>query len=226
MTKRLILWDIDGTLLHTRGAGRRSTHDAMVEVFGTASTLETHVFGGKTDWFTLAELLRDHGLTAEDIGHAMPRYEEAVARHLRRCIDPTQSEACPGALEAVAALRADADNTLLGIVTGNCASTAPIKLEAAGFDPTWFPVGAFGSEAIERDDLPALALQRAIAYSGWKLTPADVTVIGDTVADIACARALGARVIVVATGHSTREALIAAQPDHLLDDLTTVLDYL
>lgn len=226
MNKRLILWDIDGTLLHTKGAGRRSTYEAMIEIFGTASTLETHIFGGKTDWQTLAELLADHGFTAQDIGHAMPRYEEAIARHLRACIDPAQSAACPGALEAVTTLRADTHHTLQGIVTGNCASTAPIKLESAGFDPVWFPVGAFGSEAIARDDLPALALERANAYSGWGLRPSEVTIIGDTVADIDCARALGARAIAVATGHSTRDALEAARPDHLLDDLTMVLDIL
>lgn len=221
----LILFDIDGTLLHTQGAGRESTRDAMLDVFGTASTIETHTFGGKTDWYTLIELLTDHGFDADSIKARMPQYEQQIALHLARTIAHRHAEPKPGAMHAVQALR-QREDVLLGVVTGNVSTTAPIKLQAAGFDPAWFPVGAYGSEAIERDDLPPLALQRAIAYSGWNLTPSDVVIIGDTVADIQCARALGARVIAVSTGHSTVEALQAAAPDVLLPDLTMVLDVL
>jgi phosphoglycolate phosphatase len=115
---------------------------------------------------------------------------------------------------------------LLGIVTGNVSLTAPVKLRAAGFDPAWFPIGAYGSEALERNDLPALALERACRFCGHHLTPTDVTIIGDTEADIACARAIGARAVAVTTGFTSREALAAAQPDHLLDDLSGLLPLL
>lgn len=221
----LILFDIDGTLLHTQSAGRDSTRAAMLEIYGTYSTIERHHFGGKTDWQTLIELLTDHGFDEAEIGRRMPLYEPVVAQHLERIISTRNSQPMPGALEAVQELRKRND-VLLGIVTGNVASTAPIKLRAAGFDPSWFVVGAYGSEAVYRDDLPPLALQRAIDHAGRHIDASEVIIIGDTPADIQCARAVGAVAVAVCTGFATREELIAAQPDHLLDDLTTLLDVL
>jgi phosphoglycolate phosphatase len=223
---RLILFDIDGTLLNTRGAGRASTREAMLEVFGTVSTIDQHVFGGKTDWFTLVELLTPHGYNADAIGQRMPHYEQIVARHLLALLERENTiSPIPGALETVRALRAQ-NSTLLGVVTGNVATTAPIKMRFAGFDPAWFPVGAYGSEAVDRNDLPAIALQRAVAHCGESIAPADVVIVGDTPADVECARALGAVAVAVLTGFSTPEALIAAKPDHLIDDLTGLLDVL
>lgn len=221
----LVLFDIDGTLLLTQGAGRESTREAMLEIFGTCSTIETHQFGGKTDWYTLVELLADHGFNAESIGQRMSAYEACVARHLEKIIATRETRALPGAMDAVQTLRKRQD-IVLGIVTGNVAPTAQIKLRAAGFDPAWFSVAAYGSEALERDDLPPMALRRAVAHAGRQIAPHEVVVIGDTVADIQCARALGAQVIAVATGFSLREELVAAQPDHLLDDLTMLFEVL
>ncbi len=221
--KHLILFDIDGTLLWTRGSGRVTTQAAMMDVFGTCGALETHNFGGKTDWLTLVELLTEY--SSEDIGRHMPAYEQAMALHMARVITEYTTEPCPGALDVVHALRAR-DDVLLGIVTGNVSLTVPIKLRAAGFDPDWFPVGAYGSEAMDRDHLPAIALARAIKHFGQPITPEQVTVIGDTPADISCARALGARAVAVKTGFSKHEELVAAKPDILLDDLTGLMKVL
>jgi phosphoglycolate phosphatase len=221
----LILFDIDGTLLWTRGSGRESTRAAMIEVFGTCGALDTHAFGGKTDWLTLVELLASEGFTSEHVEQRMPAYEAAIANHLTRIINDYETTPCPGALDVVHALRKRED-ILLGIVTGNTSTTAPIKLRAAGFDPAWFSVGAYGSEAMHRDNLPALALERAIRHTGQTITPEQVVVIGDTPADISCARALGAWAVAVCTGFSSREELLAAKPDDLLDDLTGLLDIL
>jgi phosphoglycolate phosphatase len=221
----LILFDIDGTLLHAHGAGRESTREAMLEVFGTCSTIDTHKFGGKTDWHTLVELLRDHGYDAGTIGERMSEYEACLARHLEKVIPTRQTIALPGALEVVHALRKRKD-IVIGIVTGNVRATANIKLRAGGFDPAWFAVGAYGSEAIERDHLPPLALQRAIDHAQRHFEPHEVIVVGDTLADIQCARAVGATAIAVTTGFSTRDELAAAQPDYLLNDLTTLLEVL
>lgn len=218
----LILFDIDGTLLHPHGSGRESTRHAMLEIFGTVGALDTHQFGGKTDWQTLVELLTAHGYNADRIGSLMPRYMHAIARHLDRMIDDFPVAACPGAPELVADLRER--GTPLGIVTGNVESTAPIKLRAAGYDPAWFPIGAYGSDALDRNDLPRLALRRAITHYRAEMAPERVIVVGDTPMDIACARALGAVAVAVTTGSASREALAAAQPDYLLDDLTTFTD--
>ncbi len=222
---QLILFDIDGTLLTGKGIGREATRRAMLDIFGSCGTLATHQFGGKTDWFTLAEVLAGEGFTADHIGRRMADYEPALAFHMSALMAEYTVYALPGALDVVAHLRTR-DDVLLGIVTGNVSQTAPVKLRAAGFDPMWFPVGAYGSEAIERDDLPSLALERAARLCGQRLTPADVTIIGDTEADIACARAVGARAVAVTTGFSSREALAAARPDHLLDGLTGLLELL
>lgn len=220
---KLILFDIDGTLLKGAGGGREATRRAMLEVFGTESTLSQHNFGGKTDWFTLVELLTAFGYDEASIWHKMPVYERALAHHMNEVMMEIRPYALPGAVEVVETLRARSD-VVLGIVTGNLSSTAPIKLQAAGFDPEWFPVGAYGSEAMDRDDLPSLALQRAVAYSGCYIAPRNTIVIGDTVRDIECARALGARVICVLTGFDKREDLEAASPDALIDDLTQLFE--
>jgi phosphoglycolate phosphatase len=221
----LVLFDIDGTLLTGKGIGREATRRAMLEIFGSCGTLETHQFGGKTDWLTLAEVLAHEGFTPDHIGQRMADYEPVLAFHMSALIAEYTVHALPGALDTVTHLRGR-DDVLLGIVTGNVSLTAPVKLRAAGFDPAWFPIGAYGSEALERNDLPALALERACRFCGHHLTPTDVTIIGDTEADIACARAIGARAVAVTTGFTSREALAAAQPDHLLDDLSGLLPLL
>ncbi len=222
---QLILFDIDGTLLRSRGLGRASTRAAMLEVFGTFGQVDTHHFGGKTDWQVLTELLIDSGYTAPQIGEKLIAYEAAITRAMQERLHEFEIEVLPGAMEAVLALR-DQPDVLLGLVTGNVLATAHLKLQVAGFDPAWFPIGAYGSESADRNDLPVLALQRAIQHSGFEIEPQQVTVIGDTENDIACAQALGARSIIVLTGFAEREALEAMQPDILLNDLTTLLDVL
>src|SRR5690606_13756815 len=218
MTISLILFDIDGTLVLTHGAGRASTKLAMMEVFGTDNGIDNHHFGGKTDWKTLTELLAEHNYTHEDMQTFIPRYEAAIGRHLAAIIDDFEVIPCVAAMKAVQSLRERGTPTL-GILTGNVSTTAPIKLRAAGYDPAWFPVAAYGSEALERDDLPALALERAIRLTGRSIRPEQVMVIGDTPADISCARALGAIAVAVKTGFSDPAELAGAKPDFLLDDL-------
>ncbi len=219
----LFLFDIDGTLIRTQGVGRTATRASMLEVFGTAAGIEAHVFGGKTDWFTLIELLADYGFDADEVGRRMPAFEKAMAQNLSLMLNANNVAACVGAIETVQALRRRSD-LVLGIVTGNTVSSAPVKLRAGGFDPAWFPVGAFGSEAIHRDELPALALQRAVQFSRRQITPHEVVVIGDTLMDIQSARALGAQAVAVTTGFTSREDLAAATPDYLLDNLTALLE--
>lgn len=216
---RLFLFDIDGTLVWTRGAGREATKHAMTEVFGTFGALAGHHFGGKTDWQTLHELLHDAGMTHAEIERRMPDYNKAMGRHLDAIIGKYPVEACPGSLELVEMLR-QRDDVALGIVTGNVSTTAPIKLRAAGFDPAWFLVGAYGNEAMARDNLPALAVARAVEHYRCSFTPRDVIVIGDTAADISCARALGAVAVAVETGFTAEGELVNAKPDFLLRDLT------
>ena len=221
--KKLLLFDIDGTLLISKGASRKAKAFAMQSVFGTDAGIEKHPFGGKTDWQILREVLEPTGITALEIGQKMPRYQAEFARQLDRIIGDFPVEALAGAHTLIDTLHAR-DEIMLGLVTGNTSATAPIKLRAAGFDPAVFAVGAYGSESDDRNHLPRLALDRAIGVALHEIAPADVIVIGDTVADVRCARALGAVAVTVFTGFEARDALIAAEPDHALDDLTTFID--
>ena len=216
---QLVLFDIDGTLIDGHGIGRAAMRRVLLEEFGTLGRLDTHNFSGKTDWRSLCEIL---DIDEAEIGRHMPAYEASIERHMRDLIAEFAPVPLPGALETVHTLRRWPD-FIIGIVTGNTATTTPVKLTAAGFDPAWFTANAYGSEAADRNDLPALALQRAITCSDQPIAPQDVTVVGDTPLDVACARALGARAVAVTTGFSSREALLAAQPDHLLDELTALL---
>lgn len=222
---KLILFDIDGTLLKTKGAGRLTTRDAMIEVFGTASTIETHHFGGKTDWYTLTLLLAEHGHTQDSIGDKMPDFVAAMGKYMLNYIKEYPSYALPGALEAIDRLRQSPD-VILGLVTGNAPTSARIKLEGAGFDWNWFKVGAFGSESVDRNDLPRFAFERVSKHSRVHISPRNCVIIGDTVMDVEAARANDMRIIGVRSGFEDQQALIAAKPDHLIDDLTQLFEVL
>lgn len=216
-----ILFDIDGTLLRSDGAGRTATRAALLEIFGAADGVDTLDFGGKTDWFIVSELLADQGVGHDDIAHLMPSYSAALARHLEQALQYHRIWALPGALAAVQALRVR-PGTLIGLITGNVRATVPLKLRAAGYDPAWFAVGAYGSESPDRGQVAALALERAIQAAGQALHPSQAIIVGDTPADIACARTVGARAVAVTTGFASREELAAADPDYLLDDLSAL----
>jgi len=219
----LLLFDLDGTLLMAHGAGREAKVRAMREIFGTDADVMTYPFGGKTDWQILVEVLGPHGYDRAAIGALMASYEARFAVHMAEVIRTNPAQPLLGAMELIATLRQQTD-VLLGVVTGNTSSTAPIKLRAAGFDPAWFPVGAFGSESDDRRDLPRLALERAIAHAGRDIPAQSVIVIGDTVNDIVAARANGMRAVGVLNGFEEAELLRAAAPDVLLEDLTQFLE--
>lgn len=222
---RLVLFDIDGTLLHPDGVGRRATRAAMLEVFGTADGVDSHNFLGKSDWHTLTVLLGNSGYTEEAIGQQMARYDEAIERHMERFIPEHNVRALPGAMTAVQRLRDDA-TAVTGLITGNMPRSARSKLRAAGFDPDWFDVGAFGSESTDRNEMTRLAVERGFAHCGHPLPTDQVYVIGDTVMDIDGARSVKGVAIVVRTGFEDNTVLAAAEPDHIMDDLSTLFDVL
>lgn len=219
----LILWDIDGTLLRGKGLGKAVTTLAMEEVFGVHDDLEHHYFGGKTDWQSLLEILVPRGVAPETIQERLNVYMHVKARHMSAIIDQYHVRPLPGAMEAVTAMR-QRPHVSHGIVTGNVQATVPVKLRAAGYDPDWFPIAAYGHESKSRNDLPPLALQRAAELTGRTFAPEEVWVIGDTVSDVECARASGLNVAIVTTGFDSREHLAAAKPDYLVDDLRELLD--
>jgi len=215
---RLLLFDIDGTLLMTRGAGRRALKAALVRVYGTAGAIEQYDLRGKTDQRIVFDLMGESGLPRDAVRERLDDVFEIYARGLAEEIgDGRDVVTLPGVADLIRRLDAR-DGVLLGLLTGNIEEGARIKLTPTGLWP-YFPVGAFGSDDADRRRLPSLAARRAHALVGYAFRPEEVTVIGDTPLDIECARAFGATAVAVATGNYPRAELLADQPDLFFEDL-------
>ena len=217
-TRRILLFDIDGTLLDPAGEGRRCLRRALEDVFGVTGPVDTYDMAGKTDWQIITDLMTIAGLETETIVASLPAAFAAYARHVEIAAPTFKMRALPGVLDLVTQLSAD-PLFILGLVTGNVREAVPHKLRAVGLDPGAFTLGAFGSEHIDRNQLPALALYRLEQHLGEPIPPETALVIGDTPHDIACARHSGLRVLCVASGTYPRAALAPHNPDYLLDDL-------
>lgn len=217
---RIVLFDIDGTLLASGGVGRRAMEGALLAHFGTIGP--THYrYDGKTDKQIARESMRHAGFSdavidarmdaligeyLERLAHAVNAGDHGVRLHL-------------GIRELLEALQARPD-VMLGLLTGNVAQGAALKLGAAGLAPEQFRVGAFGSDDERRTALPAIAQQRAAALLGAPVRGDSLVIIGDTPADIECGRGVGARAVAVATGHYTTSDLAAHAPHAVVDDFT------
>jgi phosphoglycolate phosphatase-like HAD superfamily hydrolase len=158
------------------------------------------------------------GLDTETIESRLPAAFAAYARHVEIAAPTFKMRLLPGVIDLLGQL-ADHPGFILGLVTGNVREAAPHKLQAVGLNPGLFRFGAFGSEHMDRNQLPALALYHLEQQLGASVLPESALVIGDTPHDIACARHAGVQVLCVATGTYTRQALASHSPDYLLDDL-------
>ena len=202
--------------------------DSMRAVYGTAGSIDTYEFGGRTDRRMVMDLLLHEGFTAEDVESRLPQLYAEMCHHSELLFRDGNLALCPGVAELIAKLE-QCPHVLLGLLTGNIVGTAPIKLRAVGLDPELFHIGAFGSDTIERDDLLPIAWQRAVQMTGIHFSGRQTIIIGDTPADIQCAKSGSARSLAVATGRYGRERLLECKPDLLLDDLSNtelVLDFL
>jgi phosphoglycolate phosphatase-like HAD superfamily hydrolase len=218
---RLLLFDIDGTLLLTGGAGKRAMERAFLDLFGVTDALAGVSMAGRTDRW-LAELaLTRHGL--ESSREHLEAFRSRYLRELHTSIhEPGRGHRglLPG-VEALLDRLAVRDAWHLALLTGNYRDGARIKLSHFG---VWdrFAWGAFGDDHAERGALARAAVDAAPSQGVTLADARHAVVVGDTPFDIACARAASASVIAVATGHHTREELAACEPDLLLDDLTDI----
>jgi phosphoglycolate phosphatase-like HAD superfamily hydrolase len=217
---RLVLFDIDGTILWTDGAGRRAVFQALEEHFGRSGPGE-HRFDGKTDPQIVRELMRHAGVSDADID---ARLDVVLDRYLDLLRDELASvdhgrHIFPGVRELLDALEARED-VVLGLLTGNIHHGARAKLAAVGIDPERFVVGAFGSDHHDRPELPEIARRRAERALGHPVAGHELVVIGDTPADVACGRSIGARAIGVATGHYSVDELRACGAAAVFPDLS------
>jgi phosphoglycolate phosphatase len=213
---RLILFDVDGTLLDAHGAGGRALIKTLEAVHRRPFSRERVPFAGRTDRAIIGELLRENQV-AHDPGPAdLEPIFAALSDHMERETRATPALPCPGVPALLETLERET-NAVLGLVTGNLKPTAQIKMRSAGLPVELFQVGAFGDEAADRNQLPPLAVTRASALNN---SPIETTiVVGDTPADIECARVNGLTSVAVATGPYSVETLAEHRPDFVLPDL-------
>jgi phosphoglycolate phosphatase len=213
---RLILFDIDGTLLREGLAPKIAFARALRETYNTSGPVQNFKFAGMTDPECVLEIMRLAGL---DDATIFERRDECLRRYVDHLTIEMKNhdgaKLYPGVRELLERLN-KLEHVLVGLLTGNILRGAQLKLRRWNLEP-FFRFGAYGDDHENRSVLARIALDKARTLTGLPIAGADTTVVGDTPGDIACARAIGARAVVVATGHVPRLELAQAAPDALLD---------
>lgn len=222
--QRFVLWDVDGTLLTAGPVAREVFGQAVEAVVGREVGEHGVTMSGKTDPQIALEILERAGVSEGEARPLLPRVLEEVQRRLGSESGRIRAEGrvFPGVRRLVTSLHADA-RTLQSVLTGNLLANARVKLRAFGLDRFLdLEAGAFGSDHHDRTELVPIALRRIEHRHGWRLEPRQVWVIGDTTRDLDCARAGGARCLLVATGRIPIHDLTDLGADAVLPDLSDV----
>jgi phosphoglycolate phosphatase len=216
---RLVLFDIDGTLVHTGGAGVKAFAKVFQTEFNAHDHFEKLKFAGRTDVSLVREFFSYHHISATPDNFT--RFFERYVFWLDYILNHSETKTCTGVLDFLGELKLLSDAPLLGLLTGNIRLGAEIKLNH--FD-LWkeFETGAFADDSENRDEIAAVAKQRGSRILGKNLHGDEVLVIGDTPLDIRCGRAIGAKVLAVATGGATIEELKKHAPDWAVKDLREI----
>jgi phosphoglycolate phosphatase len=215
--RTLILFDIDGTLVLTGGAGGRAMSLAFEEIFAVRDAFQGIPMAGRTDPWILADGVGAHGIPLDSPG--LSRFRDVYIRHLLVELEKpgARKGVMPGVRDLLDAL-SKRDDVYVALLTGNYEAGARIKLEY--FDLwRYFPCGAFGDDAPNRNGLVPKAIVQVAACGGPSFSAADAVVVGDTPLDVECAAFSGARSIGVATGSHGVDQLRAAGADVVLKDL-------
>jgi phosphoglycolate phosphatase-like HAD superfamily hydrolase len=220
---KLVLFDIDGTLVDCGGQARLAFADALLHVMGTTGGLEDYDFSGKLDPRIVMDLLLGMNLSAGEAARRLPEVQGAYLDRLERTLRVDLMKLLPGVgalLEALAAR----DDIALGLLTGNWERGGRIKI--GRFDLNrYFPFGSFGDDALDRNDLPPIALERATRTHKRAFEPRDTVIVGDSLLDIACAHAHGIRCMAVATGRTDPAILAKENPEWLVENLTNAVSH-
>lgn len=214
--RRLLLFDIDGTLITSGGAGEQALKDAMSARFGVVEDLQGVSLAGSTDANIAVQLLRRHGLDPEpeNIAALLDEY----LTHLPSRMTERNGFLMPGIISLLEELHTKPE-AVLGLLTGNVERGAKIKLTHYG---VWhfFQFGAYADDHHDRNELGKFAQARALEKHGEEFPPERIYVIGDTPRDIECGRAIGAQTVAIATGQYSLEELLVHKPDHLFEDFS------
>ena len=214
-SRRLFLFDIDGTLITSGGAGEAALIEAMASRFGVKEDLQGITLAGATDALIAVALLEKHGLETSPENTAA--LLDAYLHHLGRSMPKHSGRVLPGIIPLLDALK-QRPEAVLALLTGNMVRGAEIKLGHYG---VWdyFEFGAFADDHRDRNELGKFAKARAAEKHGVSFEPEQIFVIGDTPRDIECGRAIGARTVAIATGNYDRASLAEHSPDFLFEDL-------
>lgn len=222
LMKKLVLFDIDGTLLRVQGVSRKAITDSLEEVFGTSGDAATHDFSGKLDSIIITELMRGAGFSDAEIAGRYEAVKHAYITRFKAAAKPEHIRLMPGVTALLDAL-AQRGDVVLALLTGNFEAAGRHKLALPDIE-RYFSFGAFADDialaSAHRNHLPPVAVDRAEKKFGKRFEGKEVVVIGDTVHDVACAAVLGSRSIAVATGNSDLAVLRTAKPDVALETLS------
>jgi phosphoglycolate phosphatase len=221
---RVLLWDIDGTLIRSLRTGgyKDYTIPVLEEIFGTSGQLATMRVSGMTDLQIIAEALRDEGFTHDDIRKRIHEVSVRITEEARRVTGNGAPffQVIPGVREMLDVLDQH-PRYRSALLTGNIEAMAYLKMELVGLEKYFRLPGAFGDESHDRKDLPALAAERIREQLKVNLAAEQFIVLGDTPNDIGCAQHFGARAVALGTGRFySPEELLACEPDAFLPDLS------
>jgi phosphoglycolate phosphatase len=213
--RRLVLFDIDGTLLSDNGAARHAFGEALDAVFDYRGDLTRYDFSGRTDPQIAHMVLRDAGFAPDDIEARLPEVWKRYLADLARNATPERVRVLPGIRELLDALLAE-ERVTLALLTGNIEPGARLKLGGAELND-YFPFGAFGSDSPRREELPPIAVERASQIDGYRFAGRDVVIIGDSIYDVRCGTPHDATTIAIASGKTPAETLRAENPHHFFE---------
>ena len=216
---RLVLFDIDGTLVHTGRAGSRAFGKTIATEFKVPESVEKVRFGGRTDPSLARELFGHHGIPATP--ENFRRFFGSYVFWLDYLVANTNGTICRGVLEFICDLKALPEPPMTGLLTGNIRLGAEIKLRRYGLWD-YFETGGFADDSEDRNHIAAAALERGRRLLGGNLRGGEIVVVGDTPHDIRCGQFIGAKVLAVATGGAKLEELQHHKPDWAVEDLTRV----
>lgn len=221
--KRLVLFDIDGTLLLCGKAPRNAITQAMIKIFGTAGPVDQFPFSGKTDPQIIFELMQAARIADDVIQAGLQRAIADYIAALETTLQSIDIRILKG-VEKLLEQLAGHEDIVLGLLTGNVMQGAQIKLSRAGLGHYFFngtsPLGAFGSDSMHRNELPAIAVERAKAIKHRHFTEKEIAIIGDSPSDVLCGKSLNVKSIAVATGWHKTDELKNYDPDFAFEDLS------